>query len=194
MADAPKPAPAQPPAPAPAAAAPSPVPAPAPDMATMTVTTSTGIPMRHRAWAKVEAGKVTELGVLPAHMPHPFADHAEKGGAVLDVTGVDCSVGYLADAKGNVTPTEGRTGTIPPGLPAYHGGPGVTSTTANLAAALAGSEPVSDDLAMADTDTTTVQPANRDGHPVHNVDPAPSADAKTPAADGHADAGVVKND
>ena len=58
----------------------------------------------HHAWAKVEDGKVSEIKVVHAHLPHPYAEHEAAGGRVVNVTSVPCGAGYVVDTHGNVAP------------------------------------------------------------------------------------------
>lgn len=96
-----------------------------------------GSPHPLARWALLRDGIVVALTRTKDHLMHPFGrleqgairpQHgfvALEGEDAINVTGTDCEIGYLADSKGNVTPDEGRTVSLRPGEPAYHGGPGV---------------------------------------------------------------------
>lgn len=77
-----------------------------------------------RRWARIKDRVV----VAEHRLGHPFEELGEDERAV-DVTGVPCEVGYVADDKGNVSPP----GPVPlvEGQPAYHdrSNPGSPATT-----------------------------------------------------------------
>ena len=75
-----------------------------------------------RSWALVKGGIIVAVRTILASEKHGFE---ESGGRVVDVTGADAQLGYYVDAKGNVTPSEGRKSPIPEGKPAYLEGPPV---------------------------------------------------------------------
>ena len=78
-----------------------------------------------RSWALVKGGIIIKIKtVLPAEA-HGLN---ELDGRIVEVTGTDAQLGYFVDAKGNVTPSEGRKLPIPDGVPAYLEGPPVPAT------------------------------------------------------------------
>ena len=137
-----------------------------------------------RQWALVKDGIVAEVRKAAYHLAHPFSMEEVDGGHVLDVTGVPCHPGFMADAKGNVTPAEGRTAPIPDGLPAYHAGPGVTHLPINVSAEMAGGEGVVDETNGPDAGTGTVVPQNPhiDMHPELPKHAMASEEADEPVA------------
>jgi len=75
-------------------------------------------PVRLRTWALIVKGFVTDL-VRNAEAYHPFGDAAE-GNRVMDVSGVPCALGYVADSRGNVAPPPPDGQPLLGHEPAYH--------------------------------------------------------------------------
>ncbi len=91
----------------------------------------------HRVWAMVEDGFVVGVKRSADLINHPFGD-AAKDKRILDVTGVPCAIGYMADDRGNVAPSHGRLMPLVPQEAAYHdrsnpAAPPVAVTAAALA-------------------------------------------------------------
>lgn len=80
------------------------------------------------AWALVRDGVIAAVVLTYDRDKPPFGDVPVASGDVplfgdvaIRVTGTHAAPGYLVDARGNVTPAEGRTRALLPGEAAYQG-------------------------------------------------------------------------
>lgn len=72
-----------------------------------------------RRWARAVNGVVVEIAKGPHEDGHPFGKLSDNERAV-DVSKIECWLGYHVDAKGNVAPIPGRTEPLAEGETAYH--------------------------------------------------------------------------
>lgn len=91
---------------------------------------ASGSTMPQITWALAENGRIIDVARTNTDTVSPFEDapifsasmgQANTGRWAVNCTGGHVVPGYLIDAKGNVTPAEGRTGVISGVIPAYQG-------------------------------------------------------------------------
>jgi len=114
-----------------------------------------GVALPRAHWALVRDGVVAAIVRTYDHVRHPFGEIAQgpidvqqghvalEGEHVIRVDGTDAAIGNLVDAKGNVTPSEGRTRALVPGEAAYRGPEGdqVAPVAPDEGAEVAATEP-----------------------------------------------------
>ena len=79
-----------------------------------------------REWARVKDGRIVAIVSQQATDAAPIPAKDER---IVGVTGAGACVGFMVDDRGNVTPSERRSGPIAAGVPAYVDGPAVKPLT-----------------------------------------------------------------